>query len=69
MIIFFLCSYLVSGNLENNSTMKTLKEINYFDGDANAVTSDLSNNVDVRKRKRGKCKERKIIFFYFISPP
>ncbi|KAL7020155.1 hypothetical protein ACKWTF_011388 [Chironomus riparius] len=27
--------------------MKTLEEINYFDGDANAVTSDLSNNVDI----------------------
>lgn len=36
--------------------MKTLEEINYFDGDANAVTSDLSNNVDVRKKMKRKDK-------------
>lgn len=39
--------------------MKTLEEINYFDGDANAVTSDLSNNVDVRIRKKRKRKRGK----------
>jgi hypothetical protein len=40
-------SFLVSGNLENTSRVKSLEEINYFDGDASAVTADLSNNVDV----------------------
>lgn len=43
----FSLSFLVSGNLENNSRMKLLEEISYFDGDASAVTSDLTNNVDV----------------------
>lgn len=28
--------------------MKSLEEINYYDGDASAVTADLSNNVDVK---------------------
>lgn len=41
-------SFLVSGKLENRSTVKSsLQEINYYDGDASAVTADLSNNVDV----------------------
>lgn len=40
-------SFLVSGNLESNSRVKSLEEISYFDGDASAVTADLSNNVDV----------------------
>lgn len=40
-------SFLVSGNLRNTSRVKSLEEINYFDGDASAVTADLSNNVDV----------------------
>lgn len=44
----FSFSFLVSGNLENNSRMKSLEEISYFDGDASAVTSDLTNNVDVK---------------------
>ena len=42
---------MLAGNLENNSTMKSLEEINYFDGDANAVTADLVNNVDVSRKK------------------
>lgn len=42
-----LLSYLRSGNLENNSTMKIVQEINYYDEDASAVAADLSNNVDV----------------------
>jgi hypothetical protein len=41
-------SFLVSGNLENNSSVKSLEEISYLDGDASAVTSDLTNNVDVK---------------------
>ena len=45
---FFGLSFLVSGNLENTSRVKSLEEINYFDGDASAVTADLSNNVDVK---------------------
>jgi hypothetical protein len=44
---FVAFSFLVSGNLENTSRVKSLEEINYFDGDASAVTADLSNNVDV----------------------
>lgn len=40
-------SFLVSGNLESNSRVKSLEEISYFDGDASALTVDLSNNVDV----------------------
>lgn len=40
-------SFLVSGNLESISRVKSLEEISYFDGDASAVTADLSNNVDV----------------------
>lgn len=30
-----------------NTTARETEEINYFDGDANAVTSDLTHNVDV----------------------
>lgn len=42
-----LCSFLISGNLESISRVKSLEEISYFDGDANAVTADLTHNVDV----------------------
>lgn len=45
-IAFF--SFLISGNLENSSRVKSLEEISYFDGDANAVTTDLTHNVDVK---------------------
>lgn len=40
-------SFLVSGNLENNAMMKPLEELNYFDGDASAVSAGLVHNVDV----------------------
>ena len=51
----FLCfssqtslSFLVSGNSEENFSLKPLEEINFFDGDANAVSADFTNNVDVK---------------------
>lgn len=52
LINFFrvLCSpksFLVSANARNLSRLKLLEEINYFDGDASAVTAGLTNNVDV----------------------
>ncbi|CRL07283.1 CLUMA_CG020262, isoform A [Clunio marinus] len=40
-------NYLLTGNLENNSTDKLLEEVNYFDGDASAVTDGLSNSADI----------------------
>lgn len=40
-------SVLISGNSGIRSTVKPLQEINYYDGDASAVTADMSNNVDV----------------------
>lgn len=38
-----------------------LEEINYFDGDASAVTAGLTNNVDVTKMS--------FFMIYLIQPP
>ncbi|KAG5672729.1 hypothetical protein PVAND_002830 [Polypedilum vanderplanki] len=44
---FFSPSYIGSKDMKIDTTHKMTEEINYFDGDASAVTSDLSHNVDV----------------------